>query len=63
MEQPVSRDPSSAQGFVVEVGGQVHSSHASYTEALKAGLAIKSRNAQAAVKVYEAGERPRASAA
>ncbi|MFN3659205.1 MAG: hypothetical protein ACK4UO_18315 [Pseudolabrys sp.] len=63
MENPAARDPLPSEAFIVELGGQVHSAHASYTAALKAGLALKGGNAQAAVKVYEAAERGHATAA
>lgn len=47
----------SPEGFVVEVGGQFNSEYGSLTAALRAGLALKSTNAQAQVKVYDAKER------
>jgi hypothetical protein len=44
-------------GFIVEVGGQFVSEYHSLTAALRAGLELKHRDAQAQVKVYEAKER------
>jgi hypothetical protein len=44
-------------GFIVEVGGQFVSEYGSLTAALKAGLELKQRDAQAQVKVYDAKER------
>ena len=44
-------------GFVVEVGGQFVSEYDSLTAALRAGLELKHRDAQAQVKVYDAKER------
>lgn len=62
MDKPVANDRP-AEVYAVEIGGQVASQHASFTAALKAGLALKGRNAGAEVKVYEAGERRQPSAA
>ena len=44
-------------GFIVEVGGKFVSEYHSLTAALKAGLELKHRDAQAQVKVYDAKER------
>ena len=44
-------------GFVVEVGGKFVSEYDSLTAALRAGLELKHRDAQAQVKVYDAKER------
>jgi hypothetical protein len=44
-------------GFIVEVGGKFVCEHHSLTAALKAGLELKHRDAQAQVKVYDAKER------
>ena len=44
-------------GFIVEVGGQFVSEYGSLTAALKAGLELKQRDAQAQVKVYDAKDR------
>ncbi len=47
----------SHEGYVVEVGGQFVSEYGSLTAALRAGLELKSRDAKAKVKVYDAKER------
>jgi len=49
--------PASDPSYIVEVGGQCVSQFGSLTAALSAGLALKSQNAQAQVKVYDARER------
>ena len=46
-----------ATGFVLEVGGRFDSEYGTWMAALKAGLALKQRNAGVPVKVYEAAER------
>ena len=48
---------SAYDGFIVEVGGQFVSEYGSLTAALKAGLELKQRDAQAQVKVYDAKDR------
>ncbi len=50
---PNCKDPS----YIVEVGGQCVSQFGSLTAALSAGLALKSQNALAQVKVYDARDR------
>jgi hypothetical protein len=45
-------------GYVVEVGGRFVSEYGTLTAALRAGLELKHRDAQAQVKVYDAKERP-----
>jgi hypothetical protein len=55
---PSSRTYGSAyDGFIVEVGGKFVSEYGSLTAALKAGLELKQRDAQAQVKVYDAKDR------
>jgi hypothetical protein len=44
-------------GYIVEVGGQIVSEYETLKAALNAGFALKNRNAQAQVKVYDAKER------
>ena len=51
-----------SEGYVIEVGGKFDSEYGSFTEALKAGLGLKNKYAQAQVKVYDANERPRSPA-
>ena len=52
-----SLQPAATDGFIVEVGGEFVSEYGSLTAALKAGLELKHRDAQAQVKVYDAKER------
>jgi len=49
-----------SEGYVIEVGGKFDSEYGSFTEALKAGLGLKNKYAQAQVKVYDANERSHA---
>jgi len=49
--------PANDPGYIVEVGGRCVSQFGSLTAALSAGLTLKSQNAQAQVKVYDARER------
>lgn len=53
-------DPSVASpcaGFVVELGGEFNSEYGTLTTALRAGLELKNKYAQAQVKVYDLNER------
>jgi len=49
--------PASDPSYIVEVGGRCISQFGSLTAALSAGLTLKSQNAGAQVKVYDARER------
>lgn len=55
--QNVPLQPAATDGFIVEVGGQFVCEYHSLTAALRAGLELKHRDAQAQVKVYDAKER------
>jgi len=44
-------------GFVVEIGGKFNAAYDSLTTALRAGLELKNKDAQAQVKVYDRSER------
>jgi hypothetical protein len=57
MTNIVAGDASPDAGFVVEVGGQFNAAYASLTTALGAGLALKSKDEHAQVKVYDRNER------
>jgi len=57
MQKSGSSDGPACGGFIVEIGGRFDSEYRSITAALKAGLEIKHKNAQADVHVYEAHER------
>lgn len=45
------------EGYIVEVGGRFVSEYGTLTAALRAGLELKHRDAQAQVKVYDTKER------
>jgi len=49
--------PANDPSYIVEVGGQCVSQFGSLTAALSAGLALKSQNALAQVKVYDSRDR------
>ena len=55
-------EASAEAGFVVEVGGEFNAAYTSLTTALCAGLALKSKDEHAQVKVYDRAERTTAQA-
>jgi len=57
MQNPVPDNRHASETYVVEVGGKVDSEYESFTAALKAGFALKSRNWDVRVKVCDAAER------
>ena len=57
MQNATPTHGSAYDGFIVEVGGKFVSEYGSLTAALKAGLELKHRDAQAQVKVYDAKDR------
>jgi hypothetical protein len=62
MTNTVAGDASPDAGFIVEVGGQFNAAYASLTTALSVGLALKSKDEHAQVKVYDRAERAMARA-
>jgi hypothetical protein len=57
MPNPVQDNGHAREGYIVEVGGKFDSEYGSITAALKAGLQLKNKSAQAQVKVYDTNER------
>jgi hypothetical protein len=57
MPNPVQDNGRAREGYIVEVGGKFDSEYGSITAALKAGLQLKNKSAQAQVKVYDTNER------
>jgi hypothetical protein len=58
MQNPVPSAVLPAEGYVVEIAGSFNAVYGSFTAAVKAGLELKHKDAQAQVKVYDAKERP-----
>jgi hypothetical protein len=56
MPSPMSNN-ALADGYVIEVGGQLDSVYGTLTAALKAGLELKNKNSRARIKIYDAAER------
>ena len=57
MTDIVAGEASKDAGFVVEVGGKFNAAYGTLTTALSAGLALKSKDGRAQVKVYDRAER------
>ena len=57
MRNPVPVTGPAREGYIVEVGGKFDSEYGTITAALKAGLELKNKSAQAQVKVCDAKER------
>jgi hypothetical protein len=57
MRNPIPDKGHPSEGYIVEVGGKFDSEYGTITAALKAGLELKNKSAQAQVKVCDAKER------